>query len=58
MQSSCGEGILTYRSSSDTTVLEFLECGRGSFWSLNELEFALRAIGALRLGRHDSYLLN
>lgn len=54
----CDGGSSTYRSCPDTTVLEFLECGRGGFWSLNEFELALRAIDALSFGRHDRYLLN
>ena len=46
-------GGVSYGGSSHTTILEFLECGSGSFGSFNELELALRAIGALRFGRHD-----
>ena len=52
MQLGCLEGGSTYRGGSDTTVLEFFGW-RGSFWSFNELEFALRAIDALGFGRHD-----
>jgi hypothetical protein len=49
MHSRCDGGGSTYRGGPDTAVLEFLECGRGSFWSLDELKFALGAIDALRL---------
>ena len=53
-------GKTTYSSSSDTAVFEFLEGGSWGFGSLDELEFALRAIDALGFGsgRHDEYLLD
>jgi hypothetical protein len=50
--------MITYRSGSHTTLLEFLEGRGGSFGGLDEFELALRAIDTLGLGRHDCCLPN
>ena len=45
---------VTYGGRSHTTIFKFLESWGRSLWGFDELEFALRAIHALRLGRHDA----
>lgn len=43
----------THRGGLHSTILKLFECGRWRLGSFDEFEFALRAIHALRFGRHD-----